>query len=158
MSRYLWVVLSVLLGCNKGILDLGNGEETDARFTADVYTWPCAGTDVEWMGALGFDVVLVYTPDNLSSRDLPAVGTCELGVSMFSLDTLEGGTDIPEADAPKWTTGDDEGRLDRQLEGLYHDDVFKNVYSRLKLVGMRQAGKRALFKLGEPAPMFWWKP
>jgi hypothetical protein len=81
------------------------------------------------MGAFAFEVSLVYTPDNLASRELPPVNTCELGLSMFSLDTLEGGTDIPETDVPEWTTGSEYGRLERQVAGLYYDDVFKNVFS-----------------------------
>ena len=128
----IFIPVFLSLGCNVGVLKLGNGAETDARFTADVYTWDCGietESDETWMGAFGFDVSLVYTPDNLASRELPPVGTCVLGISMFSLDSLEGGTDIPEADEPKWVTESGQGRLSRELAGLYYDNVFKNVFS-----------------------------
>ena len=124
--------LCLLTGCSGGVLKLGTGAETDARFTADVYTWDCgieSEDDQTWMGAFGFDVSLVYTPDNLASRELPPVGTCTIGVSMFSLDTLEGGTDIPDAEQPRWRTDSGQGRLERQVSGLYYDDVFRNVFS-----------------------------
>ena len=129
MKNAYWVGTVFFMACGNGTLKLGNGAETDARLTADVYTWACSAEEADWMGAFGFDVSLVYTPDNLSSRALPPVNTCELGISMFSLDTLEGGTDIPDAVEPKWETQNTQGRLDRQLAGLYYDDVFKNVFS-----------------------------
>ena len=129
MGRSYLVFGLMLIGCGDGVIKLGLGEETDARFTSDVYTWDCSAGDQNWMGAFSFDVSLVYTPDNLASRALPAPNACVSGLSMFALDTLEGGTDIPEADEPEWTTGDTSGKLRRQLPGLYYDDVFKNVFS-----------------------------
>ena len=127
-----WVsVIGVLglMGCSKGVLNLGEGAETDARLTSDVYTWDCQEEEGNWMGALGFDVSLVYTPDNLFDRSLPPVNSCEVGLSMFAVDTLEGGTDIPSTDAPSWVTEEDSGRMERVIAGLYFDDVFKNVFS-----------------------------
>ena len=129
MLRF-WIVGVLTIGaCDGGVIKLGLGEETDARFTSDVYTWDCSGEDLDWMGAFSFDVSLVYTPDNLASRDLPPPNSCVAGLSMFALDTLEGGTDIPETETPEWSTGGKSGKLRRELPGLYYDDVFKNVFS-----------------------------
>jgi len=129
--RSLFICALVLgtAGCSKGVLDLGLGAETDARFTSDVYTWECASEDAEWMGTFGFNLSLTYTPDNLATRELPPLNACDSSLSMFSMDTLEGGTDIPDVDSPKWSTQGDSGRMDREVEGLYYDDVFRNVFS-----------------------------
>ena len=65
--RKLLVASIFAAGCG-GVLKLGEGAETDARLTADVYTWECSGEGTDWMGAYGFDVSLVYTPDQLAPR------------------------------------------------------------------------------------------
>jgi hypothetical protein len=128
MKRASLALVLALTGCNKGTIDLGLGTETDARLTSDAYTWDCQGVDVHWMGVLAFDISLEYVPDNLDARELPAKGTCEAGVSMFAMDTLTGGTDLPGVTTPSWwSTEDWNGRLPRRITGLYYDKVFDNM-------------------------------
>ena len=49
MHRGLIVGLAFLaVGCGKGVLNLGEGAETDARLTSDVYTWDWATNAQFW--------------------------------------------------------------------------------------------------------------
>lgn len=128
MRKVALIVGLVGLGCRGGEIELGAGPETDGRLTSDVYTWSCESEETQWMGALGFDVALEFVPDELASRELPAPGECQKDLSMFAIDTLTAGAEIPDLEGnPHWQTASEDGELEPQVDGLWYDEVFKNV-------------------------------
>jgi len=126
----LGTVMIVVGGCS-GEIDLGKGEEADARLTADVFTWPCrAEEDNVEQGVYGFTIALEYAPDGLSNRDLPPVGECREDLSMFPLDAGVSGTAIPDADTEiPWATSTRSGVLSEISPGFYFHDVLSNQFT-----------------------------
>ena len=128
-----WGLIMLAAGCGgSGKLDfLGQGEATDARLTSDVYTWDCQSTETAWMGVLGFQVALEFVPDELDGRQLPPAGSCDHGLSMFAVDSLNtgfGGTALPDLTSePGWETDGDSGTLNEVVSGMWIDDVYNNV-------------------------------
>ncbi len=125
----LLIAAALLMGCNKGTIDVGGGAATDGRLTSDVYTWDCTSEDGDWMGVFGFDITLEWVPDDIYDRSLPAPGQCTAGLSMFALDAGYSGDDIPNAKNknPRWRTAGDTGRMDEVWSGLWRDEVDANV-------------------------------
>ncbi|MEE2751690.1 MAG: hypothetical protein VX519_09685 [Myxococcota bacterium] len=128
-------------GCS-GELDLGKGEEADARLTADVFTWPCrSGEDEVEQGVYGFTIALEYAPDGLSSRDLPPAGSCQGELSMFPLDAGVSGTAIPDAgNEIAWATSTRSGSLAELSPGFYYEDVLGNQFTCVSPSDMVSSG------------------
>ena len=124
-----FLLLAGCKGCG-GSIDLGQGPESDARLTADVYTWECADNETGdvYEGAFSFNVSLEYAPDGLQDRTLP--GGCVYGLSMFPVDAGSSGTDIPSVNSdPRWETEARSGVLSREAAGFYYNEVLSNVRS-----------------------------
>jgi hypothetical protein len=126
--------LALLGACKKGRIEiLGAGPEEDGRLTADLYTWDCVDGEETWMGTKGFDVALEFVPDEVSSRQLPAPGSCSYGLSMFAIDTVTEGAALVDLDGepltedPGWRTETDEGVLEPLVDGLWFHDVMGNM-------------------------------
>lgn len=125
----LFLTMAGCKGCS-GQIDLGKGPESDARLTADVKTWECSddGGETLYEGVYSFDIYLEYAPDGLQERALP--GGCVYGLSMFPQDAGSAGEDIPGLDGdPRWSAGDESGRLERTSAGFYEAQVLNNVHS-----------------------------
>jgi hypothetical protein len=125
----LFLAMAGCKGCS-GEIELGQGPQSDARLTADVKTWECSddGGETLYEGVYSFDIYLEYAPDGLQERALP--GGCVYGLSMFPVDAGSSGEDIPGlSDDPRWTAGDDSGRLERTSPGFYEAQVLNNVHS-----------------------------
>jgi len=121
-------------GCkNKGCDDcLGGGPERDGRLVADTYSWTCEEpkTGDTWEGVYGFNVVLEYAPDGLTSRALPGEGGCSYGLSMFAQDAGGEGTSIANLEGvPFWNSDDDSGPLSEVTPGYYYDQALTNSYT-----------------------------
>jgi hypothetical protein len=139
MSRAVFL-LPVLAACTDSSIELGKGSAPDARFAADLYTWPCStsstttdsggttGTSDVWEGVFQYGVSLEYAPDALVDRGLPTTG-CVSGLDVFARDAGSGGLDIPGAPSPTWSNGDATGTLERQTPGFYYANVLDNERS-----------------------------
>ena len=127
LSKAAGMVFLLAMGCGGDEeLSVGQGGGLDARLSADVYTWDCASTSLNWMGVLGFDVAFEFVPNELDSRDLPPVGSCSYGIHMFATDALQAGQDIPGYSGnPTWSTVNQGGEMLKIIDGLWLDDVFK---------------------------------
>lgn len=134
--------LLVMLGCETSMVGLGGGEDDDARFVADVYTWYCEAC-VEWTGegdeatctefdthegVYSYDLRFEYAPDALTRRRAPDAG-CSAGIDMFPRDAGSGGHAIPGVDAIGWENGGESGSLPEISTGMYYDDVYDDVAS-----------------------------
>lgn len=107
---------------------LGQGEASDARLIADVFTWYCEDRSdtglgpVKYEGASDFNISLAYSPDTMSAITTPA-GACENGLDLFPVDAGKGAHDIPDVSEPTWTNGSFGGALPRVGTGYYADAV-----------------------------------
>lgn len=137
------VALTPLFACG-GAIDVGQGAEKDARLTADLFTWDCAQEDTgggleEWMGVFAYEIGLEFVPDDLPEREVPS--GCSYGISMFAMDELTSGEDIPGlSNEPRWRTDSDNGELLEVVQGVYLDEVFSNEFTCQRADDLIQSG------------------
>lgn len=123
-----------LAACSDKSIGLGQGPASDARLTADLYTWECASeaTDEDpgrqWEGVFSYDLSLEYAPDALEDRGFPATG-CSIATDAFPVDAGAGAVDLPDVEDPHWSNGGADGTIPHASTGYYHSAVFSNQHT-----------------------------